>query len=202
MPRYTVVRRRHHPLRNILLILLLAIVAYAACCAYSALRIYNDAQDASAAYQHAEQSLSSGDISSAVADVRTLSAAASDVGSEADSWVWIAGEYIPWVGEDVSVARGLAHVADSLCNDALLPVVEQYEGATSGSGSIGSAADAVSSAAQAVAACQEELDGLGTSHFSQLNDAKSELSQAVSAASGGLGGVSSVLGALSVLGGA
>lgn len=201
MARYVVDRRRHHPIRNLLVVILLALVAYVACAGYSVMRIYGDVRDAQSAYQHAESSLGSGDVTSAIADVRSLSTAAADIGDQADFWVWPVGEHVPWIGEDVTVARGLAHVSDSLCNDALLPVVEQYEGATSGAGSASGAADALTSAATAVTSCQQQLDGLGTSHFSQLNAAKDELAQAVSAVGGGLGGLSSAISALGALGG-
>lgn len=199
MTRYNVVRRRYHPIRNLLVVILVALIVYVACAGYSALRIYGDVRDAQSAYQHAESAIGSGDVTSAIADVRTLSTAAADVGDQADFWVWVVGEHVPWIGDDVSVARGLAHVTDDLCNDALLPVVEQYEGVTSGTGSVSGAADAVTSAASTLTSCQRQLSELGTSHFSQLNEAKDKLAQAVSAVSDGLGGVTSAISALGSL---
>lgn len=201
MARYNIVRRRHHPIRNILLVLLAIVLVYLGFAGVSLYGIYEDGQTAQAAYQQAEQSLSSGDVGSAVTSLRRIAQAAADVGDEADSWVWVVGEHIPWIGEDVTVGRGLAHVSDSLCNDALLPVVEQYEGITSGSGSVGGAVSAYSSASDAVSSCSQELAGLGTSHFSQLNDAKDKLSQVVSLAGTSMDSVSSILSSLGALGG-
>lgn len=201
MPRYTVVRRRHHPIRNLLIILLLAVLVYVGFAGYSLYKIYDDAQSAQSAYRNAEQALSSGDVTSAVNDVRTLSSAAADIGDQADSWVWVAGENIPWIGEDITVGRGLAHVSDSLCNDALMPVLDQYAGITSGKGSLSDAASAVDSASSTITSCEQQLNGLGTSHFSQLNDAKSKLQEAVGAVGGSLTGVSSAINALGALSG-
>lgn len=201
MPRYTVVRRRHHPIRNLLVVLLLALLVCVGFAGYSLYKVYDDAQTAQSAYRNAQQAISTGDVSAAVDDVRTLSASVADIDAQGNSWVWVAGENVPWIGEDITVGRGLAHVSDSLCNDALMPVLEQYAGIASGKGSLADAAGTVASASNAISSCNQELSSLGTSHFSQLNDAKSKLQEAVGSVGGSLTGVASAINALGALGG-
>lgn len=190
MARYVVAQRRSHPIRNVLLFLLLLVVIYAICFGISLYRVNSELQEAQDAYQNVQQAVSSGQLSSAVGDVRTLCSATSSIGDEANTWVWVVGEYLPWLGEDVSVGRGLADVSDRLCNDALLPVVDQLEGILTGSGSISNTTSAISSASETVSSCSQELQSLGTSHFAQLNQAKDELSKTVSMVDGLIGSAS------------
>lgn len=196
MPRHVVARRKHHPVRNVLLVCLLAVLVYAVCAAVSLYRVYRSVQSARASYEVVEQEISSGNLGDALQGTQSLCSAVGAVGDETDTWVWVVGEYLPWLGQDVSVARGLSDVSDELCNDALLPVVQQSAGITSGTSTVSGALDAVSSASEVVSTCSQELSGIGTSHFSQLNEARESLSEAVSQMDAVLGSASSMLSAL------
>lgn len=200
MAQHVVARRKSHPVRNVLLALLLMVLVYVACAGFSLYHIYEDAQTAQATYQQLQQAISSGQTSDVLDDTRSLCSTAADLNDQASMWVWMVGEHIPWIGEDITVGRGLASVSDTLCNDVVLPIVEQYEGVTSGTATVTTAADALASAQSAASSCSNQLSSLGTSHFSQLNDAKASLSQAVEVASASLGSVSGIISALGSLG--
>lgn len=199
MARYTIVRKRHHPVRNVLVVLLVALLVYIGCAVFSLCHAYEDVQAATTAYQQMEQQLSSGDLRSLTSSTDSLATAVSNLDGETSSWVWAVASYVPWIGEDVSVARGLASVGDDLCANALQPAVREYAALSSGSASAADAASTLQGAATTVSDCDQRLAVLGTSHFSQLNEAKDRLSRATSALDGTLGSVSSLVSALSGL---
>ncbi|OOP61003.1 hypothetical protein BMF89_14275 [Arthrobacter sp. SRS-W-1-2016] len=112
----------------------------------------------------------SGDVSSEVDELRRHTAAARDAASDP---LWTLVSAAPWLGANFSATAEVARSADDVANLAIAPLVKVYDSLNwdklmpSGSGTdlepIRKAAPAVASAAQAVRASAERLNGIDAS---------------------------------------
>ena len=75
-----------------------------------------------------EQSLLEGDADQLRANAASLSATIDDIHGDVQSPIWVAGSFLPFVGQDVSNARTLVDCAYDLSHNALNPFVEGVAG--------------------------------------------------------------------------
>lgn len=183
--------KRHHPVRTtILAILLLAIVAagtYAYLLNRSMNTVRDDMKTMSVDYKTLTTQILSNDATGASATAQSISATVTKVQTETDSWVWRVAANAPVFGQDVKIMQSLVGVADDLASKVAVPVTKQYsvlleDGVIGADGSIDASAvvlkagevsalvTTLTNAKQVVAQADQTVNGLGASHFQELND--------------------------------
>ncbi len=183
--------RRRSVLGILVRVLLLALVAYLVLLVVSGLRLRDEVNKTTAAYQTYEQCVNDADFAGAVVAVKQIAASVDTINAESDQWWWQLAEHVPVLGQDVDCVRDLVDISDALANDALMPVLTKAEGLmTEGEGdflsNLGNKADGmvelgmlVANARGVVSRCRQQADALPASHFDEVNKLTQQVREAV-----------------------
>lgn len=205
-------RRRHHPVRNLVIVVVLAVVVCAAVLGVSAAQVYSTSSKASTQLSTLSQELASGDVDGAQSTASELEATVRDVNDRLDWPIWQLAEKIPVLGTEVSTARTLASTATTLVEGVIAPVMKDVstlradgviasDGTISASGVISNPKDtasllsSISSAEKVVSSCSETVSSLPASNIPQLESARKEMISGLASTNDVLGGYSSKLSA-------
>lgn len=118
-----------------------------------------------------------GDIAGAKQTTQELSETAKKLNDNVNSPLWAVATLIPVYGEDVRQVRTLASVANTLCQDALDPVVENMPAGGFKDIVVDGGVNVeplqriilpLGEASGTITACAEQVNGMGESHFEQL----------------------------------
>lgn len=113
--------------RNIILIIVavivVALLAYGIAFALSARQAKNDANLLMTQGKTLVNQLKSGDMAGAEQSTTTLNETVDRLNDEVDGPLWSIATHIPVYGEDVKDVRVLASVANTLCDEALTPII-------------------------------------------------------------------------------
>lgn len=188
------VQNQWSPLRVVLVIVLTAILAVGFFVGRSVFRVHNCIGQSLEAYVEYENCLDKSDIVGAITALEKLSLNVGKIEDEANSWPWQLLSSVPVMGEDIACVRSTATIADTLANDALLPVlrnaqdimadVQAFDTSSvdwSDLDAIGelfsekgeqimALAAALSDARPYVRECSDAAKEIPTSHFKELNE--------------------------------
>ena len=184
---------RTSPFRIILrLLLILLVVAgiYGFMLYQSISKLRDTVASADAAYQECVTQVENGQYQDALVSIRTVANDVGNINDELQGWQWNVASVLPVINQDVDCARKSANVANTLTNNAVMPVIEEA-GELLGDGSSTSLEtipdtlaklpklyETVKSARTVVASCKTEADALPTSHFDELNQMTDKVKQA------------------------
>lgn len=202
-------RRRHTLLKVIIALLVLAIAAYVFVMWRSVVRLSTLLASAEESYQSAMACVEDSDYDGAMARARDAAASVGSIRDELAGTQWDIAAAIPVVGDDVDIARQMAGIADTLMDDALIPVLDGWDN-LSQSGIVGEdgfdlarigeaitqvhdLSSALITASAVVDECRAQADALPTSHFEQLNEAAAELQGAIASADEQLDGMADTI---------
>lgn len=126
------------------------------------------------------------DLASVSTATDGLSESVGALDRELSGWVWTLASALPIYGGDVGAARHTVAVADDLVQNALVPLVSAAEGYLDGvseqgfaglfdSEALGQVEDALTGAAPHLRDAKTALDGVGPTHFADLDAAIDEL---------------------------
>lgn len=205
-------RRSHHVLRGVLVILAV-LVAFGAAAAYM---LHDRAQVAQAAAQDlvtqlsvAEDALSSRDMDALLAASKAADADASVLYSATHGRLWLLASHVPWVGDDLRVASGLADAVSDVTGEGLIPAARLLQEhptlLTGGGGDVATAtawAEATTRLVSAVSLASDDVSALPAAHIDKVASAQSKTAAALADARLRLDAVEPVMSCLpSLLGG-
>lgn len=184
---YRVRRKRHsHRRRNIIigavcvvLVLVVAIGTSGFMLLQSARGVKADADQAISIASRMMDKIETGDMQGLSDDSSSLASLASSMRAETDSPLWAVASFIPVYGSDVSAARTLIAAFDDLSNDALVPLTADIQGISLDSmmsdGRVNvemfqTLAQGLSNVSTAIQSANEQIQGIGQTHISQVTD--------------------------------
>lgn len=194
--------RKGHPFLVFLVVLLVLVCVvggYALALVNSAKRAMGSAEQMVSAVQHVQDAADAGTLSISMlrSNGQQLTRGAAALHEETTGLVWQIGTYIPVYGQDVQAVRTLAEAADELCAGAVTPVVDALPGddfatlglldqASEGLAAIDRLTDVMPGVVDAVHGATAKVDGIGTLHVEQLNNAVQQVREPLDKLDGAL----------------
>lgn len=182
-------RHRHRlakTLVGIVAALLVLLAVYAALLLASLSTIRGQASAVEADATRLQAAVDDLDLASVSAATNGLSESVGALNRELSGWTWAIASALPIYGGDVRAARQTVAVADDLVQNVLAPLVGAAEGYLGGvseqgfaglfdSEALGQVEDALTGAAPRLRDAKAALDGVGPTHFADLDAAIDEL---------------------------
>lgn len=182
--------------KRVLALLLLALVAYGVVILLSIQQIRTDAHEALECFHTYEACMEQGDFTAAVDALDAVAENVGQIDAEANSWKWELAMATPILGEDVRAARSASSVANSLANEAILPVVDQGGEAFAAFSNVdftnlealgelieqegsrlATLKQTVKDSHEAAKTCVEDVNAIPQTHFKELNELVDDLKE-------------------------
>lgn len=198
----------HHRGRRIAAIVGAVVAVLVVVCGISGALVYRDAmdvldqsKDVMAQASTISNALKNGNGDELSSTVQSMASEVSSMHAKTSGPLWTAASYVPVLGDDIRVARGVVEQADNLMQNALMPAAQSLQGvslstlltdATVDVQTLETVTAALSQAQPIVDQASEAIEALPQAHIGKVRDAVDKVRRPIASAAETLRGLNEI----------
>ena len=175
-------RKKRHTgaiIAAVVAVLLVALGASGFMLLNSAKTVKSEAKEAVEIVGGLKDKVTSGDFSTLPDDAKKIDELCDSMKAETSSPLWTAASFIPVYGSDINAARTMIDALSDVSSNALVPMADNLSQATPGKlfqdgminvSALQAVADSLSSSSKVFKSANEEVQGIGDTHISQVTE--------------------------------